>query len=273
MARPDFQHSRLTVPVRQGPPAPWGWACVGIFLGCLLAIVVWAPARWLTGAVSDWSASRVVLSDAHGTVWNGSAQLTLGGGQDSRDSARLPGRFYWRLRPGLREWQLSLRADCCAEQAQNAHLSPGWNGWTLRLDASDSYWPAEALVGLGTPWNTVQPQGQIHVSTAGLQLQSALQRIRMDGVLTLELQDLSSRLSTLQPLGSYRLDFQGGPTTQLLLRTQSGSLQLQGQGQWAEGRLHFEGDARADADHEAELFNLLNIIGRRDGARSVITLG
>ena len=32
-------------------------------------------------------------------------------------------------------------------------------------------------------------------------------------------------------------------------------------------------DAADEAAHEAELSNLLNIVGRREGARSVITLG
>ena len=273
MAKPDFQNSRLQAPPRPSPAAPWGWVLVGLLLGALVGVFQWAPARWLAQAVAAGSSQRFLLTDAQGTLWNGSAQLTLSGGQASRDSVRLPGRFYWHVRLGWGYWQVSLRADCCAAQPQLARVIPGWRSWTVQVDASDSYWPAQALAGLGTPWNTVQPQGQIHINTPGLQLQSALQRVRLDGSLTLEVQNLSSRISTLQPLGSYRLEVQGGSTTQMNLRTLNGSLLLQGQGQWADGRFHFEGDARSDADHEAELSNLLNIIGRRDGARSVITLG
>ena len=84
---------------------------------------------------------------------------------------------------------------------------------------------------------------------------------------------LSSSLSTLRPLGSYRLLLSGGDQPTLDLRTLQGSLQLQGMGRWTAGHLRFVGEARADAAHEAELSNLLNIMGRRDGARSVITLG
>ena len=74
-------------------------------------------------------------------------------------------------------------------------------------------------------------------------------------------------------LGSYRLLLQGGEQATLDLRTVEGSLQLQGMGRWTAAHLRFVGEARADADHEAELSNLLNIMGQRDGARSVITLG
>jgi general secretion pathway protein N len=37
--------------------------------------------------------------------------------------------------------------------------------------------------------------------------------------------------------------------------------------------LHFSGSASAAPDREAALANLLNIIGRRSGARSIITIG
>ena len=57
------------------------------------------------------------------------------------------------------------------------------------------------------------------------------------------------------------------------LSTIEGSMQLSGTGHWVGSRLRFEGVASAAPEHEAALANLLNIIGRRNGARSIITLG
>jgi general secretion pathway protein N len=74
-------------------------------------------------------------------------------------------------------------------------------------------------------------------------------------------------------MGSYRLAFTGGATPALQLDTLDGALQLQGQGHWVGSRLRFTGEASAAPDREAALSNLLNIIGRRNGARSVITIG
>ena len=51
------------------------------------------------------------------------------------------------------------------------------------------------------------------------------------------------------------------------------NLRLSGNGQWVGGRLRFRGEARADAGSEAMLNNLLNIIGRRQGALSVLAIG
>ena len=89
----------------------------------------------------------------------------------------------------------------------------------------------------------------------------------------LEATGLSSRLSTLKPMGSYRMTLNGGATPTLRLETLEGSLQLSGTGQWVGSRLHFNGVASAAPEREAALSNLLNIIGRRSGARSIITLG
>jgi general secretion pathway protein N len=88
--------------------------------------------------------------------------------------------------------------------------------------------------------------------------------------------DMASRLSTLRPLGSYRLELQaaaGGHSTTLNLSTLRGGLRLQGSGQWVGGRLRFQGEAQAAPGREPALDNLLNILGRRQGPRSILNIG
>ena len=85
--------------------------------------------------------------------------------------------------------------------------------------------------------------------------------------------NVASRLSTLRPMGSYRITLQGGTPATLRLDTLAGSLQLSGTGQWVGDRLRFRGEASAAPDREAALANLLNIIGRRSGPRSIISIG
>ena len=126
---------------------------------------------------------------------------------------------------------------------------------------------------LGTPWNTVQLQGQLALATTGLALSWAQGRMELAGKAQLDLLNMSSRLSTLHPIGSYRATLSGGAATHLALATLEGALQLSGSGQWVGQRLRFTGEATAAPGSEAVLANLLNIIGRRSGARSVITIG
>lgn len=252
---------------------PWSWAIAGALLGCLLTLLLQAPAHWLAGALQAALDERLVLEDTRGTIWDGSARLGLTGGVGSRDAATLPGRLVWKIRPTGLGLVAQLHADCCMQQAWRVTVQPHWGGVSLALADSLSQWPAQWLIGLGTPWNTVQPQGQLTLSTQALTLQWAAGRLLMGGRAQVDAEQISSRLSTLKPMGSYRLVLLGGATPRLTLATLEGSLQLSGSGQWVGSRLRFEGLASAVPERQEALSNLLNIIGRRDGARAIIKVG
>ncbi len=261
---------------RQSASAPWGWAAWGALLGLLLCTLVFAPARWLATGLQQASGGQLLLQDAWGTVWTGSARLTLAAGPGSREAATLPGRLQWQLRPlliGGAGLALHLAADCCMAQPWTWRLLPRWGGAELALSDSTSQWPAELLSGLGTAWNTVDAQGQLVLTTHALTLRWNAARLQLAGTAQLDALDMASRLSTLKPMGSYRFILSGGATTGLQLSTLSGALQLSGQGQWVAGKLRFVGEASSAPESQAALSNLLNIIGRRNGARSIIKLG
>lgn len=59
----------------------------------------------------------------------------------------------------------------------------------------------------------------------------------------------------------------------MTLSTLEGALQLSGTGKIGPQGLVFTGEARAAEGREDTLSNLLNIIGQRQGARSLIQLG
>lgn len=255
---------------------PWGWAWLGGAFGLLLGLALFAPARWLAWAVAQGSGQHVLLRAPRGSVWNGSAQLVLAGGTDSRDAAALPGRLDWQIRPALLGMKVVLQAACCMAQPWHVRAEPRWTGARVEIADGQSRWPAPVLAGLGTPWNTVQPEGTLALSAQGLSLEWVAGRMLVTGRLQLEANDLSSRLSTLKPMGSYRLTLAGGgddAPASLRLETIAGSLNLTGSGQWVGSRLRFSGEANADPERVDALSNLLNIIGRRNGLRSIIQVG
>jgi general secretion pathway protein N len=213
--------------------APWRTAVAGVLTGLLVGTAAFAPASWLATAVSTASGHQVQLTNARGSIWQGSSQLALSGGAGSDQAVALPGQIHWQVHP---DW-------------------------------------AGLLAGLGTPWNTVQPQGQLVTSSQNVAMEWEKGRMRLSGQLQVDALRMSSRLSTLSPMGSYRITVQGGSEPTLQLATLEGSLQLSGQGQWIAQRLRFNGVASADPARVEALSNLLNIVGRRDGARSIITVG
>ena len=256
------------------------WAVAGAAVGAALGVVSFAPASWVALQVASASGERLLLADARGTVWSGSAVPVLTGGPGSHDAAALPGRLAWTL--GLHGAALEVSAvhACCLNGTVAVRVSPGFARWTMTLVPPAGWvgqWPSAWLGGLGTPWNTLQLGGTVRLLSPGISLESVAGRWRVEGAADLELVNASSRLSTLEELGSYRLRVVGDPASagqpQLSLSTQDGALRLSGNGSWGPGGVRFRGEASADPEDEAALANLLNIIGRRDGARSVISIG
>ncbi len=259
------------------------WGKTGAVLGLLTAVVVWAPAAWLASAVTSATNDRLLLADARGSLWNGNARVILSPGEGSRDATELPQRVGWTLRPtwvdgglGLR---LTLDQPCCIKPGAPVTAGFGMNRLTVRLpDATSEQpwirWPAAWLAGLGTPWNTLAPDGVIAVGAQGFVFEGRGKTVSVSGMAMVELRDFSSRLAQVAPLGSYRMGLVGGTQEpQLILTTIQGPLQLSGQGTLGATRAQFRGEAMAAPGSEAALANLLNIIGRRNGARSIISVG
>ncbi len=260
------------------------WWSAGLLLGGVVALVAFAPAAWLAQGLAATTGGRLLLADARGTVWAGSAVVVLTGGQGSRDSSALPGRLDWTL--GLSDGGLALRARqaCCIEGDLKLRFVPGLGRLRIELSAPPpgaasamlGQWPAAWLVGLGTPWNTLQPTGRLMLSSSGFVAEVVQGRWVLTGRAELQIRSLASSLSTLDELGHYQLSLQGderGDSAQIQLGTSSGALKLTGSGQWAASRLRFNGQASAEPGSEAALNNLLNLIGRRQGALSLISIG
>jgi general secretion pathway protein N len=249
----------------------------GAGLGLLAATLVFAPAHWLAQGLEQASGARVQLVAPQGTVWRGSAQLVLGAGLGSRAPTALPGRIQWQLHPNFGGLTLVLRADCCLSQDWVWAARPAWNGVRVSLSdlpaAQPSRWPSALLAGLGTPWNTLQLQGDLALSSQALALQWLAGAWQLTGQAQLDAREMASSLSTLKPIGSYRLTLEGGNAPTLRLATLDGPLQLRGVGHWVHGQLQFDGEASATPERSEALANLLSIIGRREGARSIIKVG
>ena len=279
-------------------------------MGACFALITQAPATWLANVISNASQHRFVLQNAQGTVWRGSAIAFLADGNQATTSAHpslsqpllqanpseqpssnktpvtpnifgmpLPTRLSWNFSSGFDTGLMRLvmraqiKSECCTPEPLQLAVSIGWQGIRIDVANQQSQWPAHWLIGLGSPWNTVQPEGSMQLRTENLMWQSNADAPKIQGVAELTLSQLATPLSTLRPLGTYLLRLQGGDTMAVTLATIEGGLQLSGNGQWANGRLQFKGEARAQPAFEAALSNLLNILGQRQGAISIMELG
>ena len=258
------------------------WGLLGAVLGLLVGVVAFMPAAWLARGIASATDQHVLFTQTRGTVWSGSALPVLTAGPESRTALALPGRLEWSLHWRGLSLELQLRQPCCLAAPLVVQLRPGFGQTTVTLlppanGGLVGQWPAAWLAGLGTPWNAVQLSGTLRLRTPGLTVEQVAGRTRFTGEATLELTHVATPLAPIDTLGSYQVVLRGdaasGNASTITLTTLEGALQASGQGQWGEGRLRFRGELRAVDGQEGALSNLLNIVGRRQGALSVISIG
>ncbi|MEZ5659289.1 MAG: type II secretion system protein N [Burkholderiaceae bacterium] len=215
------------------------------------------------------------MAEAEGTIWHGSARLVLVDIHD-REAERvtlagvaIPGRMHWQVRlfPLLVG---ALRASVRLDGMSETIAIDGGLG-ELRIGRGSLNLPSVDLGRLGSPWNTVRPSGALAVRWEGLTLRPGV----FDGRANIELRDMASALTPVRPLGSYRIGVAGeGDSAKLDIQTLQGPLNLEGSGVWTNKRgVQFTAQASADPEQRDRLRNLLGLLGRRQGDKTLINIG
>ena len=288
-------------------------AIVGAAIGLVVGIVATLPASLLANAVASATNDQFLLAEAEGTIWSGSAITVLTGGAGSHDASVLPTRLEWTLRPRWNGVSLHLTQDCCLAHGMDLSLRRTLDAWQVDVIGPDErgktfappdkvtpgggadaaalatatplgQWPMGWLEGRGFPWNTIHPGGVLTLSTHNLSFALKGGHWSTLGSAQVEIRQASSRLTTLDSLGTYRVLIQPDPSTQIRpgdgasrdlvwISTIDGALLIDGRGLIGATGVRIRAEAHAAAGSEAALNNLLNLIGRRNGAMSDISIG
>ena len=248
------------------------WFGAGLIV-VALTVLASCPASWMALLLEKQTAGRLTLGDPQGSLWRGSAFIGGAAAGNEPVTPLLPGRFVWRLSPLVLLGRVNLALENPAALTVPVQIVGSWSEW--QVSPATVTLPASRLAGLGAPLNTIEPSGVMQLSWSALQIARNGPRVDMTGVLTLELQDVASRMSPVKPLGSYtvQMDWRGAQAT-MQLKTRRGALVLTGGGTINNGRLQFSGIADAAAGQEERLANLLNLLGQRRqvGGKNVIAL-
>jgi general secretion pathway protein N len=247
------------------------WLSLGLFC-ILMTLVAFAPAAWLGSWLDQATKGQVVLGDVQGTIWHGSAVIGVATNQQDEPTLIAPGQFAWRLSPLLLLGQVELKVENNAVLQSPVYIVGNWR--CLSIDSGALTFASERLVGLGAPFNTIRPSGEVVLSWETLTVNWLNHQFSLDGTMKLELKEMASALSPIKPLGSYLATLiWHGQTAEVSLKTQQGSMLLSGQGVVAQGRLKFSGKAQAQNGQEEQLATLLGLLGQRQGPnKNVIAL-
>ncbi|HTM60979.1 MAG TPA: type II secretion system protein N [Burkholderiales bacterium] len=221
-------------------------------------IAVRAPAAWL----GDWlqAHTKVRLLDARGTVWHGSALVGI---SDGRETTLIPGRIEWNV-------------DDIGPRRLAARVSHPWltmplaisvDGNGMQVKQGNARLPAGVLAGAGAPFNTLRPGGVLELAWTDTEIRGT----SLKGEVQVDWRDAQSALSTVVPLGTYRLTVRGtGGVPVIDLRTLAGPLQMQGKGTVEGSRIRFNGIATAEPSMLGALNGLLGLLGMRSGDKVLL---
>jgi len=238
----------------------------GLALAAILAVALTAAMRAPAAWVGDWlqAQGRLRLVDARGTVWSGSAMLGL---SDGRQVTLLPGRLSWKI--GFAAIASGRVTADVSHPALAAPLAVSLAAKSIALTAGQAELPAALLAALGAPFNTVRPGGTLGLRWTDVELKGG----GLAGKLQIDWSEAQSAVSTVAPLGSYRLQVTGaGDTARLQLDTVRGPLRLEGSGTVKGGRVSFKGTASADPDMRPALIGLISVLGPRVGDQALLSI-
>jgi hypothetical protein len=178
-------------------------------------------------------------------------------------------RIAWRLLPSkLLEARLAFDVEVDSQNARaKAEVLRGWSEWEARGGTARISAPVlAALFPLAAAW---RPEGALNVKADHVRWNER----EMRGPVTVEWLDAAVSLSSVKPIGAYRLIATGaGEAVSLAVSTLSGPLVLKGSGEARlPGGVTFSGEARAEGTEASQLEPLLNLMGPRrpDGARAI----
>lgn len=240
------------------------WLAVAVLASAAVMLTL-LPAAWITPQFAKQTRGHVNLVDPAGSLWHGSATLMLAAGSDMSAATLLPGRIEWRTA----FWPLFTGRVRMIMRHSEAMPDPITVDATLRsatVTPGAMAVPASLLSGLGAPFNTLDLQGDVRLAWSDWRTfnQEAF------GQMTVTLNDVSSRVSLVKPLGSYRVLFQAqGASSTLDLSTLKGPLMLTGNGAMSVGSTSFHGTASAAPEARDNLAGLLNLLGRPSGPDTV----
>lgn len=234
----------------------------------LLFLVIEMPAVWLAWGLNRYTQGTVRLDPIAGTVWNGKGRLAV------NYPPTMPhdfGLMEWRINPF---WLFAGRVQVSLEggdQDRRIKTTLALARDRVLLKNTVAEFPAAFMAQIYTPLSLISPQGKVRINAPEFMLTAE----SAEGAASLEWLSAGSSLSSVQPLGDYRLDITGADkNADLKLTTLRGDLEFTGQGQWQPqtGQLRINGTAAARA-RGGELESLLGMIGAdRGGGRRALNI-
>ena len=234
----------------------------------LLFLIVEMPASWFAWGLNQYSHRAVRLDPIGGSLWSGNGRIVIYHPQTTPHDL---GTAEWNINP---LWLFTGRIQMhWLVKAQDTNIDatvqfcPGQTQWV----DTDASFPAQSVSTFYPAATLILPKGLVRLHTARF----SIGQKGIEGSGEIFWQNAGSSLSSVQPLGDYRLEIAGAEkNAKLKLTTLRGDLEFTGQGQWQPqtGQVQINGSAMPRA-RAGELESLLRMIGDdQGGGRRALTI-
>jgi len=216
----------------------------------LIGLFAFAPASLMGSALERASGGALTLAQTRGSLWNGSGVALL----RKKTHYQTLGSYRWNLK--LFSAALQVQAGEAAPMTVRYVPFSG----RINIDNLRVTLPVSIIEIAAPQLGPYGLQGSLETSGDHLTLDAA----GINGQITMDWLHAASALSTIRPLGDYRILLQGnGGTLDAQLSTLSGKLLLSGKGGFDKtSGMRFNGTAQAaPGTAETELNEMLHHIG------------
>lgn len=243
-------------------------------LALLITLIITAPATLLNNLTTRFTHDRLLLTNTHGSLWQGTATPVI----IQKDNVLMPlQQLHWEIHLWPL-WTGKLHISLWREDLpQSPAMQAIFSANQIELKHLQLTVPAAALSEISPQLRLAQLQGKIQIASEHLLLNSR----SITGTANADWIDAGSTLSPINPLGVYHLTLNGIPGNDvsgnntsgtetasgldITLTTTSGALILKGSGNWSPAQgLKFHGTAQAAESHQASLSSLLGYMGRQE---------
>jgi len=215
------------------------------------------PISWASPVISSKTNCKVNLESPQGTIWSGNTSISLGNHLNGTcsDSAFMTERISWSTSCNLLKISCEINlSSAMLSKPGRILISPS----EYSISSNELTLPAKILQDLGVPWNTIKPEGQLTLLWGDLTLSNK----NYNGSVSLIFSDASSQLSSVRPLGDYRVNINSLNTRSFEVNTLKGALDIRGKGSMTGHGIEFTGEAIAKPEYKDALTGLLSVIGK-----------
>jgi general secretion pathway protein N len=226
----------------------------------LLFLIIELPASWVAWGLNRYTQGTVRLDPISGNLWGGNGRLVI---YYPSTTPHDFGQTKWHINP---LWLLTGRVKLSLQaNHQDRHIKTTVElaNEYFMLHDTEAELTAPFIAQIYTPLALINPQGKVRLIASELIMTPE----NFDGAAVLEWLNAGSSISSVQPLGDYRLDITGADkNANLKLTTLRGDLEFTGEGLWQlrSGQLNIRGLALPRA-RVGELESLLRMIGKDEG--------